>query len=82
MKFNRRQKRQSDLDQYCFVRSCDQAITGRNLQYTQALEIVENEEYLSAADQDFIRRKRLKRELLSNKGNNLLLPNWAKEIQR
>ena len=47
------QKRQSNQ---CFVRQCDQLITGRNLLYARALEIIQNEEYLSAADLDIIRR--------------------------
>ena len=47
------QKRQSNQ---CFVRQCDQLITGRNLLYARALEIIQNEEYLSVADLDIIRR--------------------------
>ncbi len=40
----------------CYVQTCDQTITGRQLGYTRALEIVQNEEYLEAADTDLIRR--------------------------
>ena len=42
----------------CHVRTCDQTITGRNLPYRRALEIVQNEEYLDEADLDLIRRRR------------------------
>ncbi len=38
------------------LQTCDQTITGRNLGYNRALEIIQNEEYLSAADLDIIRR--------------------------
>ena len=41
----------------CYIRQCDQIITGRNLLYSRALEIVQNEEYLSEADLDLIRRR-------------------------
>ena len=41
----------------CLLRSCDQYITGRDLTYQRALEIVENEEYLVAVDTDLIRRR-------------------------
>lgn len=40
----------------CLLRSCDQTITGRFLSYERALQIVQNEEYLSAADIDVIKR--------------------------
>ncbi len=40
--------------QQCYVRSCDQSITGRNLEYDRALQIVQNEEYLSAAGLNMI----------------------------
>ena len=49
--------------QECYIRSCDQAITGRNLDYDRALQIVQKEEYLAAADLSVIRR--LKRNLWS-----------------
>ena len=45
-----------ELRQECFVRRCDQIITGRDLQYNRALEIIQDEEYLSAADFDEIKR--------------------------
>ena len=38
----------------CYVQTCDQTITGRNLKYKQALEIVQSEEYLTATDFDEI----------------------------
>ena len=41
----------------CFVRTCDQIITGRNLRYGRVLQIVQNEEYLDDADFDIIRRR-------------------------
>jgi hypothetical protein len=44
--------------QSCYVRSCDQSISGRNLEYNRALQIVQNEEYLSAADLSVIRRRK------------------------
>jgi hypothetical protein len=40
-----------------FTQSCDQSITGRNLPFSRALEIVQNEEYLDEADLDIIRRR-------------------------
>ena len=56
----------------CFTRTCDQLISGRNLQYNRVLEIVQNEEYLSAADIGQIRKagrrklkdRRIKRQTL------------------
>lgn len=39
------------LKQTCYVK-----VTGRRLQYGRALEIIQNEEYLSAIDFDKIRR--------------------------
>merc|ERR1712156_1047550 len=41
----------------CLLRTCDQYITGRDLTYERALEIVQNEEYLVAVDADLIRRR-------------------------
>lgn len=41
----------------CLLRTCDQYITGRDLTYQRALEIVQNEEYLVAVDADLIRRR-------------------------
>ncbi len=41
----------------CYVQTCDQTITGRQLAYNRALDIVQNEEYLEAADTDLIRRQ-------------------------
>ncbi len=39
------------------LRTCDQYITGRDLSYQRALEIVQNEEYLVAVDANLIRRR-------------------------
>ena len=36
--------------------TCSQRVTGRNLRYQRALQIVQSEEYLSAVDLDDIRR--------------------------
>ncbi len=44
-------------DQVCLLRTCDQTITGRDLTYERALEIVQNEEYLLEVDADLIRRR-------------------------
>ena len=41
----------------CLLRTCDQYVTGRDLTYERALEIVQNEEYLVAVDADLIRRR-------------------------
>jgi hypothetical protein len=35
--------------------TCDQLITGRNLEYNRALEIIQNEEYLDGSDFDEIK---------------------------
>ena len=54
-------------DSACFIQQCNQVITGRNLAYGRALEIVQNEEiYLEVADLDIIKRKRVKRQLIYN----------------
>ena len=39
-------------------RKCDQQITGRNFQYSNALEIIQDESYLDGADFDDIRARR------------------------
>ena len=60
----------------CFTRTCDQVITGRNLNYNRVLEIVQNEEYLSAADIGQIRKtgrvesrgRRIKRQVITTAG--------------
>lgn len=41
----------------CLLRTCEQTITGRDLTYQRALEIVQSEEYLVAVDADLIRRR-------------------------
>ncbi len=50
------EERQTD-NANCYVQTCDQRITGRMLSYNRALEIVQDEEYLTAADLDIIRRQ-------------------------
>lgn len=45
----------------CNQRNCDQVITGRDLSYQRALQIVQDEEYLTEADLDIIRRRRKRR---------------------
>merc|ERR1711971_1193453 len=52
-KLTRRQD-QNPSNPSCYVQTCDQTITGRNLKYKQALEIVQSEEYLTATDFDEI----------------------------
>ena len=54
-----------DRQDNCFTRTCDQIITGRNLKYGRALQIVQNEEYLDEADLNIIRRRkdRVKRQI-------------------
>ena len=42
----------------CYIRTCDQTITGRNLAYSVALRIIQNEDYLTAADLSILRIKR------------------------
>ena len=41
----------------CFRQTCNAVVTGRRLRYARALQIIQNEEYLSALDLDDIRRK-------------------------
>lgn len=41
-----------------FCRRCDQSISGRNMRYSSALRIVQNEEYLSQADLSVLRLKK------------------------
>ena len=42
----------------CHVRKCDQQVTGRGLSYQRSLEVVQNEEYLTEADLDVLRRRK------------------------
>ena len=51
------------LRQECFTRICDQTISGRQLVYTRALEIIQDEEYLDDVDFDEIKRQRIKRQI-------------------
>ena len=48
---------QDRQDSNCYVQTCDQTITGRQLSYQRSLDIVQGEEYLEAADTDIIRRQ-------------------------
>ena len=49
-------------DYQCGRRICDQMIEGRNLDYASALRILQNEEYLQAADTSVVSHKRKKRQ--------------------
>ena len=51
------------LRQECFTRICDQTISGRQLVYSRALEIIQDEEYLDDVDFDEIKRQRIKRQI-------------------
>lgn len=42
----------------CARQSCNQVISGRNLRYRRALQIVQNEAYLNAADLSILRRSK------------------------
>ena len=44
----------------CFTQSCEQIISGRYLTYDRVLEIIQNEEYLSYANSQFVDRRRLR----------------------
>jgi len=45
--------------QSCHIRSCEQSVTGRRLNYRRALNIVQNEEYLNSVDKNIIRSGRV-----------------------
>ena len=47
----------------CNVQTCDQTVTGRQLPYGRALQIVQEEQYLEEVDLDIIRRRRVKRQV-------------------
>ena len=51
----------------CYVQTCNQFIMGRNLRYKEALQIIQDEEYLDAVQFDMIlnRKKRKKRDFSS-----------------
>ena len=49
-------------------RICDQIISGRNLGYARALDIIQDEEYLDDSDFDEIRYKRRYDSQLYSKG--------------
>ena len=51
----------------CLIRTCTQIVSGRNLAYGRALQIIQSEEYLEAADLDAIRRiRRYKRSTIED----------------
>jgi len=48
----------------CFKQTCQQSISGRNLNYQKALDVIQNEDYLNVADKDSILKyRRFKRTL-------------------
>ncbi len=54
---NDRQSKQGSSSGTCnYVQTCKQTVTGRRLQYSRALKIIQKEEYLNAVDTDIIRR--------------------------
>jgi hypothetical protein len=44
------------LKKNCFKQTCTQVVAGRNLSYKRALQIVQDEEYLTATDNSIIKR--------------------------
>jgi len=54
----------------CHIRACDQLVVGRDLSYARALEIVQNEQYLEAADLDLVRIKRRWKRMTSSSHSN------------
>ena len=56
-------------NQQCYQRQCDQIISGRNLLYSRALEIVQNEEYLTEADLNLIRRRYKRQNTPTDQGS-------------
>ena len=52
--------------------TCDQVITGRNYNYAEALQIIQDEEYLEDADFDEIRQYRYKRHTKSFMNHKVL----------
>ena len=57
-----------------FRQTCKVRVTGRNLRYQRALQIVQDEEYLSAIDLDDIRRYRRKFQIKRRK--------WKKHVRK
>ena len=55
-----------------FCQTCDQVITGRNFNYAEALQIIQDEEYLEDADFDEIRLHRYKRHTKSFMNHKVL----------
>ena len=53
----------------CYVQTCHQIISGRNLRYSRALQIVQSEEYLNAVDKSIIKfhryHHRVKRAIIT-----------------
>ena len=50
-----------DPFQTCHIRICEQSITGRSLTYARALQIIQEEIYLSESDLDIIRKHKILR---------------------
>ena len=46
----------------CYVQTCKQRITGRNLRYSRILQIINNDQFFDDLDEDFLRRRRAKRQ--------------------
>ena len=57
-----------------FRQTCKVRVTGRNMRYQRALQIVQDEEYLSAIDLDDIRRYRRKFQIKRRK--------WKKHVRK
>ena len=45
---------EKNTNTYCYVQTCHQIISGRNLRYSRALQIVQSEEYLNAVDTNIL----------------------------
>ena len=46
----------------CYARTCDQLITGRDLTYARALEIIQGEDYITEADLEGILRRKKRQQ--------------------
>jgi len=51
-----RQNRQTKTNASCFVQTCEQVVSGRDLSYERALEIIQSEEYLTVVDIGILRK--------------------------
>eukprot|EP00095_Tigriopus_kingsejongensis_P000441 snap_masked-scaffold492_size156171-processed-gene-0.5 protein:Tk00441 transcript:snap_masked-scaffold492_size156171-processed-gene-0.5-mRNA-1 annotation:"multispecies: ribonuclease iii" len=72
----------ADSNPNCLEQVCDQFVTGRYLTYARALEIIQQEEYLSETDLDVLRRFRRKRshDSPSRKRNSAVLSREKRQI--